>query len=215
MLCEEKHKIVFRKHIIEFEDLALNESFFPPCLLGASRWKLFALLNLLFFSCVLIAALLASFLFSPSLYSGSSLAVPEVFLGNWFVMILGIFFFNVVVSAFVVVTLPGFVFFPLSAAFLVYRAVLWGLLLCGLPTWLFLVVLPTLFLEGEAYVFAAAVGTVVGFSWLKPDTIYRGEALGRVGAFKKALKECLKVYVFVIVLLLVAAVVETATLILC
>jgi len=199
-----------------FEDLALGEGFFTSCLLViSSRWKVFALLNLLFFSCVFIAVLLASFLFPPVLFSGRRPAVPEVFLANWLTMILGIFVFNLVVSAFVVVTLPGFVFFPLSAVFLAYRAVLWGLLIYGLPTWLFLAALPTLFLEGEAYVFAAAAGTIAGVSWLKPDRIYRGEALGRVEAFKKALKEGLKIYVFVIVLLFVAAVVETATLILC
>jgi len=176
------------------------------------RWKVFALFNLLFFGCVLTVVVLAGFTFPPPLYNGWSPSVPEVFLGGgWPVMFLGIFLFNLCVSAFVVVTLPGIVLFPLSAVFLLYRAVLWGFLLNALPTWPFLAVLPTVVLEGEGYVFSAAVGTVVGASWIKPDWVFKDGELSRIDAFKRALKEGLRGYVFVAVLLLVAAVVETAT----
>jgi uncharacterized membrane protein SpoIIM required for sporulation len=129
-------------------------------------------------------------------------------------MIFGIFVFNFVLSAIIVVTLPGIVFFPLSAGFLLFRAVLWGLLLYGLPNWLFLAVLPTLVLEGEAYVFAGVAGAVVGVSWVRPKILYREGNLSGVEAFKKALRECLRLYFFVAVLLFVAAIVETATIIL-
>ena len=189
--------------------------FLKFCLGGVSkRFKAFAVLNLLFFGCVFVVVLLAQFLFPPPFCSVWSLMVPEVFLGNWLTMVLGVFAFNLVLSAFVVVTLPGFVFFPLSAAALLYRAVLWGLLLYMTPTWLFLVALPTLLLEGEAYVVAAAAGTIAGFSWIKPKRPHGEETLSRGEAFRKGLKECLGLYVLVAALLFVAAVVETATLVL-
>lgn len=110
------------------------------------------------------------------------------------------------------VTLPGIVFFPLSAAFLVFRAVLWGLLLYPLPSWLFLAVLPTLVLEGEAYVIAAVTGTVIGLSWVKSSLVFRDEKLSKWEALKTALKEGVHLYKGVALLLLIAAIVETAML---
>jgi hypothetical protein len=172
-------------------------------------------MNLLYFGCVFVVILLAQFLFVPPLFSGWSPDVPKILLeGGWVFMIFGIFVFNFVLSAFVVVTLPGVVFFPLSAGFLLFRAVLWGLLLYGLPNWLFLAVLPLMVLEGEAYVFAGVAGTAVGVSWVKPKFLYREESLSRFGAFKKALRDCLRLYFFVTVFLFVAAIVETVTIIL-
>jgi hypothetical protein len=171
-------------------------------------------MNLLFFGCVFVTVCLAQFVFLPVLFSGWSPGVPEVLLGSgWIVMVVGVFLFNLVFSAFVVVTLPGVAFFPLSVGFLLFRAVLWGLLLYALPTWLFLALLPTVVLEGEAYVFAGVAGAVVGVSWIKPNLLYREEGLSRVEAFKKALKEYLRLYVFVVLFLFVAAVVEMATLV--
>lgn len=126
-------------------------------------------------------------------------------------MVLGIFFFNLVLSAFVVVTLPGIMFFPLSIVFLLFRAVLWGLEQYFSPTWLFLVSLPTLALEGEAYVFAATAGTIAGASWIKPNWICPEEVISRSESFKKASKECLVLYILVAVFLFLAAVMETIT----
>lgn len=71
--------------------------------------------------------------------------------------------------------------------------------------------LPTLFFEGEAYVFSAAAGTVAGASWLAHRRLYVEEALSRKDAFKKGLRECLRIYFFVALLLLIAALVETTT----
>ena len=192
--------------------------FLRICFSAASRRKrLLVVFNLLFFGCVFFVASLVQFFILPPLsYPVWSPDVPEVFLGSGLIaMVLGIFVFNLVVSAFVVVTLPGIAFFPLSIGFLLFRAALWGLLICGLPTWLFLAALPTLMLEGEAYVLAAVAGTVAGVSWIKPNVLhYKEEALGRSEVFRRALNECLRLYLFVAVLLLVAAIVETATIVL-
>jgi len=124
-----------------------------------------------------------------------------------------IFVFNLVLSGFVLVTLTGFAFFGLSLFFLCLRAFLWGTLLSGLSTPLFLVALPTLILEGEGYVLAALAGVVLGISWLKPNWVFReaDEDLSRSEAVKRTLKECARIYVLAALILLIAAVVETAT----
>lgn len=180
-----------------------------------SRWKILALLNALFFGCVFIVLALASLFLAPPLYFGTHLNVPYFFLdSSWFVMILVIFTFNLALGSFVFVTLPGIVFFPLSAGILLYRGFLWGLLLYASPVWLFAVSLPTVMLEGEAYVFAAAAGTIAGASWVRPVLVYQKDGLSRVQALKISLKECLRIYAFVVALLLVAAIVETATILL-
>lgn len=62
-----------------------------------------------------------------------------------------------------------------------------------------------LVLEGEAYVFAAAAGTLTGLSWVKPE-----KGSSRLEAFKKALGRCLQAYVFIAAFLVVAAAAETA-----
>jgi len=177
------------------------------------RGYFFAVMNILYFGSILIAVLLAYFLFQPVLYELGVVEVPEVLVGvDWPLMLVGIFLFNLALSGFLVVTLPGLVFFPLSAAALAYRAFLWGLLLSQLPTPLFLAVLPTLILEGEAYVFAGVAGVVLGLSWLKPEWIC-GQGLSRSEAFKRALRECGYLYIVVAGILLVAAIVETATIV--
>jgi len=185
---------------------------FKSCAEVISRkGRLFAVMNILYFSSIFIAVLLAHFLFQPALYEVGVVEVPEVLVGvDWPLMIVGIFLFNLVLSGFLVVTLPGLVFFPLSAAALVYRAFLWGLLLCQLPTPLFLAVLPTLMLEGEAYVFAAVAGVVLGLSWLRPGWAYEA-GLSRSEALKRALREGGRLYIVVAIVLLVAAIIETAT----
>jgi hypothetical protein len=159
--------------------------------------------------------------------------LPQFLYANAPLLFLFIFCFNLVVAAFCVVTLPGFLFFPLSAALMTLRAVLWGLLLGPLPTGFFLDVLPTMLLEGEAYVIAAAVGLTVGYSWLTrskelspeppPSRIY-SEVFGDLGPresaelepsrfefFRCALKRDMSAYVLVILLLIAAAAVESAT----
>ena len=176
------------------------------------RWKFFAVFNLLFFSCVLVTVSAAEIMFwPPPLESETKLSVPTTFSDDWFTILSYIFFFNLAMNSFAFVTLPGIAFFPLSAGFLGFRAVLWGLLLHALPGWSFAALLPIIVLEGEAYVFAAVAGTVAGVSWLKPSWMFPADTaiLFREDAFKKVLRESLRVYVFVAVLLFLAAVVET------
>jgi hypothetical protein len=175
----------------------------------SSHWRLLSAFNALFFS-VVTGVDLAMALFSPPVvYYGQRVYVlPQFLYGSLPLMILFIFCFNFAFSAFAVVTLPGFLFFPLSSALLAFRAVQWGLILYPLPASLFLQALPTLVLEGEAYVIAAGVGTVVGYSWLK-----RPEDKSRSEAFARAFKRGASAYVFVVLLLLAAAAVESATII--
>ena len=175
------------------------------------RSAVHAVMSILYFGSIFVAVLWAQIQVPPP-YVGSPIKLPE-FLGglDWPLVVIGIFFFNLVWSSFIIVTLPGLVFFPLSAGVLVYRGLLWGLLLSQLPTSLFLVVLPTLVLEGEGYVLASVAGTILGISWLKPDWVFKGEEMSRLKALKKVTNECLRLYVFVIAILLVAAVVETFT----
>lgn len=180
----------------------------------SARWKLLALMNFLFFGCVFVVALASSLLVPRVLYLGSSTRFPVMFLGNNFVLVfLSIFVSNLVLSAFIVVSLPGFALFPLSTAFLVFRGLIWGTLLYRDPTWLVLVATPTLVFEGVAYSLAAVSGTIVGASWIKPNWIYPEEDLTRNEATRKALKESVSLYVFVVIILLIAAIVEATTLV--
>ena len=175
------------------------------------RSAVLAVMSIVYFGSVFVAVLWAQVQVPPP-YVGVPVELPEFLSGlDWPLMIIGIFFFNLVWSSFIIVTLPGLVFFPLSAGVLVYRGFLWGLLLRQMPTSLFLVVLPTVVLEGESYVLASVTGTILGMSWLKPDWVFKKEGLPRLESFKKALGECLWLYVFVAVVLFVAAVVETFT----
>lgn len=192
--------------------------FFMSCFsLISRRFLLLVALNWLFFGAVVVAALLGQFLYRPLPYMGEPVGVDGFFLGfDWPLMVLSIFLFNLVLSGFVFVTLPGLVFFPLSVVVLVVRAVLLGVVLNQVPTPVFLAVFPTLILEGEGYVLAALGGVNLGLSWLVPKWTFGEEegGLSRVESFKKALKETARIYVFVVIFLFVAAVVETATLIL-
>lgn len=174
----------------------------------STRGKLLAIMNAAFLFCVFAVVLVSEFLLPSLPYEDLNPPFPEIINAGSPLMLLEIFAFNLVLSAFVFVTLPGFVFFPLSTGFLLYRAFIWGVLLHYQPTWLFLIAMPTLILEGEAYVFAAVAGTVVGGSWLKPKWFTNRSDVKRVESLKKGLKECLVIYFFVAVLLFVAATVE-------
>lgn len=191
----------------------MAESFLESCVnVLLVRGKVFAVLNGLFFVSVFLTVLSSQLFYVPPPYTDGSLGNSTWFLGlDWPWMILAIFFFNLVVSGFVLVTLSGLVFFPLSVAVLAFRAVLWGLLLNQLPTTWFLAALPTLMLEGEGYVLASTAGVTLGWSWFRPKRLYNSESLSRVEALKRAFKECARVYVLVAILLFAAAIVETAT----
>ena len=187
--------------------------FFGTCFSVVSRRRWFVVVfSWLFFGFLIIGAVLASLglgkLFFWPLSEPSNLEID-----NAFVMALWIFLFNLVLSGFLLLTASGAVFFVFPLCFLLARALFWGVFLSGLPMPLFLVVIPTLVLEGEGYVFAAAAGLGLGLSWLKPKWLFEGESISRMEAFKKSFRECAYFYVFVVLLLLVAAIVETVTLI--
>ncbi len=187
---------------------------FTVCLnVLSARWKFIAFMNLVFFGCAFGVASAFEFLSPSAPYLGLSNAFHEMLSGSGFLLLLlSIFLSNLVLSSFIVVSVPGIVFFPLSTAFLVYRGVIWGLFLHQLPTWVVLVAMPTVVLEGSGYSLAAVAGTLAGASWIKPKWVYAEENLTRNEAFRKALKEFLSLYFFVAIILLVAATAEAATL---
>jgi len=170
---------------------------------------LFVLLNWLFFGTMLFA----SFFTQRQIMEFNSDSLDDFSMkDNVFLVMLKIFSFNLLVSAFVLVTLTGFLFFGISVVFLLVRAWLWGALLNGISTAHLLIVFPTLVLEGEGYVLAALAGVSVGLSWLKPQWVFKEEKLSRLDAFKRALKEFGYIYVLVVIFLLAAAIVETTAL---
>ena len=191
----------------------MAENFLESCVNVLSRRRtVFVVLNTLFFDCIFLGVLLSQFLCVPLLYTGESVGILTWFLGlDWPWMILAIFLFNLVFSGLVVLTLPGLVFFPLSAVFLAMRGALWGIMLNQPSIVPFPLLLPTFVLEGEGYVLASVVGTVLGLSWLKPHWIYNDEGLSRLNALKTSLREALRPLFLSAILLFLAAVVETFT----
>jgi len=169
-------------------------------------------LNWLFFGFIVVGSLLGQ-IGVVQVYTWPFGEIFSVDVSNAFLMVGFIFLFNLVLSGFLLVTLTGLGFFGLPLFFLSFRAFLWGVLLNGLSTPLFLAALPTLALEGEGYVLAALAGVNLGLSWLNPRWAYSGEDLSRLEAVKRALKDVGRIYVLVIVFLFAAAVVETLTLI--
>ena len=93
-----------------------------------------------------------------------------------------------------------------------YNAAVWGAISYSLGDVQFLIILPTLILEAEAFVLAATAGTVLGCAWLKPNWVHPDENMPRLESLSEALRdEALRIFFFVVLLLLIAAVVETAT----
>ncbi len=198
-----------------FDEQTLFKGFFGSCLSCVSRrsWVL-AIVNCVYFGCIFVATVLGQFLYRQLPYTGEPFGVGEFFLGlDWPLMILSVFLFNLGLSGFVLVTLPGLVFFPLSVVALGVRAAFWGLMLNQLPTPLFLVAFPTLILEGEGYVLAAICGTNLGLSWFRPGWVYKNKGFSRLEALETASKDCVRIYFFVTLFLFVAAVVEVVTIV--
>ena len=191
----------------------LAVSFLKLCLETVSnRRVVFVVMNALYFCFIFVVAFLSYYFYFLPPYEGGPVDVPDFLVGvDWSVMVVGIFLINLTLSGFLFVTLPGLVFFPLSAAVLLFRGFLWGVLLSQLPTAYFLAALPTVVLEGEGYVLASVAGITLGLSWIKPNKLYRGEVLSRFGALRKALIECGRLYVIIGIVLFVAAVVEIIT----
>jgi hypothetical protein len=190
----------------------LSKGFLKKCFAVLwARSSFFVVFNVLFFGAVFVSALMASLMFPPP-FKGETAVFPSFFGDSWALTLLIVFTSNLVLSAFLVVTLPGLVFFGLSLALLLYRAAVWGLLLAFASSYQFLGALPTVILEGEAYVIASVAGFVLGLSWLKPRWAFRGEGLSRREALVRAFRECFRLYVLVGFILFVAAIAETVTL---
>lgn len=177
------------------------------------RVGVLVVLNWLFFGFIVFGGLLGQFGVVKIYYWPFGEIFP-VEVGNAFLTVGFIFISNLILSSFVLVTLTGLAFFGLPLFFIFFRAFLWGMLLNELSTPLFLAALLVVILEGEGYVLAALAGVDLGLSWLKPSWAYRREDLSRLEAFKRALKDCARIYVLVAAVLLVAAVVETLMLVL-
>lgn len=178
-------------------------------------WKrslLLAVLNLVYFCSILIGALLMQFLFWQRLVWPFG-EYPSSVEDDPLVLFVDIFVSNLVLSAFVMVTLVGLAFFVLPFAVVCFRAVVWGMLIQQLPTVQFLAAFPTSVLEGVGYVLAAVAGMILGLSWLKPNWAFTNEELRRVEDLRKAWKECIMLYALVFVFLFVAAIVEVVTLV--
>lgn len=174
----------------------------------ARRLPFFALINLVFFGSVLIGVFFAQ----PATPPLSEKFAPPSFFpllqSDLPTLVVVIFLSNLVLSAFLLLTLTGMVFFAIPVVVLVWRAWDWSNMISQLPTSLFLVALPTMILEGEGYVMASAAGVVLGLSWLMPSLIFDGESLSRVEALKRAFREAGYVYIVVATILFVAALVE-------
>jgi len=177
------------------------------------RSLFFALINLVYFGAVIVGGFLAQYTsFFPPPVPGEE--------GVWVVaevsplLVLDIFAWNFFLSAFLLLTLSGVVFFVLPFVVIVWRGLLWGFMLNFLSTDRFFAVLPTVFLEGEGYVLAAVAGVVLGLSWLWPRLVYPGKGLSRKDALKKAFGEAGRLFVLIGILLFVAAVIEAVSILL-
>ena len=126
-------------------------------------------------------------------------------------IIVTIFAFNSILGSFLAITLSNII--GIGTLVFIYRPIMWGLVYA--PTspgaaMLLIAVVPTLILEGVAYVIAFAASLDFILAIAKPKSL--GEE-SRFKAWKKAWKYNLKSYVLVLIMLLVAAVVEGITLI--
>ncbi|MEL7669548.1 stage II sporulation protein M [Methanobacterium sp.] len=131
--------------------------------------------------------------------------------GDVIKVILTIFVFNSILGSFLAITLLNLI--GIGTLVFIYRPIMWGLIYA--PTSpsaavLLIAVIPTLILEGVAYVIAFAASLDFILAIAKPKAL--GEE-SRFKAWKKAWVYNLKSYVLVLIMLFVAAVVESVTII--
>lgn len=189
--------------------------FLRDCLSAVTRRALLLVtLNWLFFGSLVAGAFAAEAGFVRFSVWPVGAEVFSLEVENAVLLLISIFLFNLILSGFVLLTLTGIGLFVLPFGFLLLRAFLWGMMIDGLSTPIFLAALPTIVLEGEGYVLAALAGIVLGLSWLKPKWVYPREELSRLEAIRRSLRDCARTYVWVSVVLLLGATVETLTLIL-
>jgi hypothetical protein len=189
------------------------KNFFNSCWITLSkRSLLFTVINTVYFGSIFTSTLLMQWWF-PAPPNGEFEEFPGFAFTDWGLptLVLSIFLFNLIISGFILTTLTGLMFFVLPLAILVWRAIIWGALLNGLSTPMLLLALPTLIFEGEGYVLTSVAGVILGLSWLKHSLIYGNAPLSRVEALKKAFKEATRLFIWVTILLFVAALIEGFT----
>ncbi|WP_424355524.1 stage II sporulation protein M [Methanobacterium sp. MBAC-LM] len=131
--------------------------------------------------------------------------------GDVIKVILTIFVFNSILGSFLAITVLNLI--GIGTLVFIYRPIMWGLIYAPTSpsaTMLLIAVIPTLILEGAAYVIAFTASLDFVLAIAKPKAL--GEE-SRFKAWKKAWTYNLKSYVLVLIMLLVAAVVESVTLI--
>ncbi|MGC9517007.1 MAG: stage II sporulation protein M [Methanomicrobiales archaeon] len=129
--------------------------------------------------------------------------------GDLISVVLTIFGFNAVLGSFFFITLLNMI--GIGTLIFIYRPFLWGFIYAPVnpqATALLIYVIPTLILEGLAYVMAFAASIDFLQAIIKPSAL--GEKK-RLRAYKKAWINNLKSYVLILIVLFVAAVVETLT----
>lgn len=131
--------------------------------------------------------------------------------GDVIKVILTIFVFNSILGSFLAITLLNLI--GIGTLVFIYRPIMWGLIYAPTSSgaaMLLIAVIPTLILEGVAYIIAFAASLDFVLAIAKPKSL--GEE-NRFKAWKKAWAYNLKSYVLVLIMLFVAAVVESITLV--
>ncbi len=173
----------------------------------------------IYFFLVIIGALIG--VLNPDLTIGTTKTVGSSFssfapglmeaigAGKVLTIILTIFGINSVSGTLLTITIPNVV--GLGTIIFIIRPFLWGLIYAPInyqSTILLISVTPTLILEGTAYVIAFTASIDLFLAIVKPARL---EEKSRWKALKKAGINNLKSYVLVLIVLFVAAVVETFT----
>ena len=145
--------------------------------------------------------------------TGPMQTVAGAYLGGHVLLaVLLTFATNLVGGSFAYIILPSLIV-PFSGLLLgAFRALLWGLMFS--PTAVmgagFFLLLPTIVLEGQGYVLAMLAAYAQGVAFLRPESV--GSKTHRRG-YWEGLKRSALIYVLVAIVLLVAAVVEAASVI--
>jgi hypothetical protein len=145
--------------------------------------------------------------------TGPMQTVAGAYLGGHLLLAMVLTFaVNLVGGSFAYIALPSLIV-PFSGLLLgAFRAILWGLMFS--PTAVmgagFFLLLPTIVLEGQGYVLAMLAAYVQGVAFLRPESV--GAKTHRRG-YWEGLKRSARIYVLVAIVLLVAAVVEAASVI--
>ena len=128
--------------------------------------------------------------------------------GRVFWAILLTFVVNLVLGAFVAITLPSMVIPFIGLLIGVWRATLWGLILSPAEPELRMRMIPhllTLILEGQAYILAMLATYVQGKAFLWPRSV---GVSGHLEGYRLGLRHSARLYLLIVILLAVSAVYE-------